>query len=362
MNSKIIVKIPIDQSHISLKMYKGIGSDNGATPWYTVLLMGSEKQKLKIAFDTGTNHSWVTSNRCITDACLMHQRFDVYFSETYRQITSNCQPQTISFGPWGAMLVSMGQDCILFHDSVSNHDIPVPDYNLYISQEYCGKQFESLIWDGAIGIPSIPDLTDTSELVKVILGQPTFQKVLFFNYKDKEIQFGNFKLKDVLIFDLKKDVPKAYNNLWFVNLNRIQIGNQTLAIPDKKPLENISFCIDTGSSYFKGDPLIINALIAAVTYNGLLPLFVTQNDPKFLAYPTLKLSVKMANGHGFYDLILEPMHYFEKIAEDLYVLAFHPMEGLDNILLTGSEFLEKYNPVFYFDENMNGNSIGLVPI
>lgn len=343
---------------IVIKLRKGMCSDNGATPWYGFLYIGSEKQKMKMAFDTGTDHSWVTSNRCTTDACLMHQRFDIYLSETYNQISSMYQPKEISFGPWGAMFVSMGQDNLILKRKCGK-DIEVKNYRLNTSEQYDGEQFMDLIWDGAIGIPSIPSKNDTSELVNELLKDAKAKhKTLYFNYKDKTLHFGKarvpFKSK------LKVVIPmlETMKNLWFLRLNEMFVNNHELSCKYDDGVEtklvDIDFCIDTGSSRFKGDPLIINAIIDAVTYSGRLPLYVTKEDPDFIAYPELVIFIE---GQRF---TIEPKHYFEKIAEELYVLAFHPMKGLDNILLAGSVFLEKYNPVFYFNENMNGTHISLI--
>jgi hypothetical protein len=342
-----------------IKLHKGIRSDNGATPWYAFLYIGSEKQRMKMAFDSGTDHSWMTSNRCTTAACLMHQRFDIYLSETYKQISSMYEPLEISFGPWGSMFVSMGQDDLFIEDKQGTY-IPVLSYQFYISNEYKGEQFQDLVWDGAIGIPSLPNQNDTSELVKILLNRPHIkEKTLYFNYKDKVLHFGISQEKLIPKLSLVRHEKSTMNNLWFLRLSELNVNGQKLIVTRKNKIietkeKSIDFCIDTGSSHFKGDPAIINALIDAVTYGNRLPLYVTKTNPDFLAYPVLTIVLEEQS------FIIEPKNYFEKIAEDLYVLAFHPMEGLDNILLAGSDFLEKFNPVLYFDENMFGTHISLL--
>jgi len=97
-----------------MRLQRGPLTDNGATPWYTVLRLGSERQELKFAIDTGTTHSWVTSIQCTTQACLNHRRFDFRSSTSFKQLTSPYSPDEISFGPWGTMQVTLGSDRVEF--------------------------------------------------------------------------------------------------------------------------------------------------------------------------------------------------------------------------------------------------------
>jgi len=332
---------------IKFELKRGVDGDNGATPWYTVLEIGQNKQKLNFAFDSGTSYSWVTSSRCTTNACLMHERFKFNNSPSFQQVSDQFAPLQISFGPWGTMDVSAGRDTLSFKNTESGENVSVKDYTLYLSHAYSGSQFENLVWDGAIGIPSaiIEDNTKppTSKLINQLLKSDRCKhKTLKFNYKHQCIEIGTHESH--LKFKHKLKHNKDFKELWFLNLHKIEVNSQKVRDNEHKSFKNIDFCIDTGSSRFKGDPQIINAIVKAITFGGLLPTFIAKKNPTFEAYPELLLTIDNKLFR------ITPLDYFEKISEELYVLAFNPMEGLKNMLLAGSVFLEKFNPVFFYDE------------
>lgn len=328
-------------------------SDNGATPWFVELQVGSSQQKLKFAIDTGTTHSWITSIGCTTDACLNHQRFDFRHSTTFKHVNNPYERSEISFGPWGTLQVSMGADTISFNTPKENEYI-FESYQLYIGWDYTGQQFLDLIWDGAIGVPTTiqPKNNDSSELISLLLDlKPWNNKnsALRFNYDKKRLQILDMAIKEApgKMFTAPLIDSEVLPGAWVINLKSVEVGGQPV-------IQGKTFCLDTGSSRFKGDPEIINQLIHAVTRGGHLPTYLAQKDPNFAIYPTLKL---IFHGESF---LVKPQHYFEKLSEDYYKLAFHPMKGLKDMLLAGSTFLESYSPIFFFDENKVGQGIGLL--
>ena len=331
-------------SNIIIPLRKGSPTDDGATSWYAELTLGSDRQELKFGFDTGTAHSWVTSELCKTYSCRLHHRFNMDKSHTYKQLTPANDPKTVSFGPWGDMLVSLGEET-LFVDNATTAE----NYKMYMSQEYKGEQFDTLMWDGAIGIPCTPNLSDTSELAYTILHDRKVEdREIFFNYADSEVQFRAPK-EIATECVLQATPPKGYEHLWFLPLHSIFVVEKSVGA-----CVNKSFCIDTGSSRFKGDPIIIQGIIDTITDNGRLEIEIESANPDFKDYPTINLQVGESN------FTLMPKHYFEKTDDDFYELAFHPMDNMEGILVAGTQFLEPYNPIFYFDEEMKGSKIGFV--
>ena len=340
-----------------LSLYRGTLTDNGATPWYTVLMVGSERQKLKFAIDTGTTHSWVTSIQCTTDACLNHQRFDFRSSMSFVQITDPYGPVDISFGPWGMMKVTLGSDLIRFVDPTAGNTRAVqeiPDYQMYIAQNYSGQQFLDLIWDGAIGVPTKqPKAVDSSESFSILMKKKSYfpfdHRALCFNYAEGVLEFLDIDMDsnvDDLVTAPVVDscvLPGA----WVVNLSSVDVDGVNIK-------RNLSFCLDTGSSRFKGDPDIIEPIIKAITRDGNLPTYIAQERPNFSAYPNMVLTLKGAS------ICVTPEQYFEQLAKDYYKLGFHDMAGLDGMLLAGSTFLEPHSPIFFFDDELKGTGIGLV--
>ena len=335
-----------------MRLKRGPLTDNGATPWYTVLRLGSERQKLKFAIDTGTSHSWVTSIQCTTHACLNHRRFDFRSSTSFKQLTSPYRPDEISFGPWGTMQVTLGCDRVEFTASKTDKICDIDDYNLYISQHYDGQQFRDLTWEGAIGVPTcIPDHVDSTELFTILMRTRSFpfdQRALCFNYTDRVLQFIDLDIYSVVEGLVTAPVVESsvLPGAWVVDLGPVDVGG--LAV-----LESVSFCLDTGSSRFKGDPKIIEPIIRAITRDGHLPAYVAAEDPDFSAYPDLVLKLQGIS------IRVTPDQYFEKLAKNYYKLGFHDMEGLDGMLLAGSTFLEHHAPVFFFDDDLVGVGVGL---
>lgn len=335
-----------------MQLRRGPLTDNGATPWYTVLRLGSERQELKFAIDTGTTHSWVTSIQCTTDECLNHRRFDFRSSTSFKQLTNPYRPVEISFGPWGTMQVTLGRDRVEFTAPKTETIYYIDDYTLYISQRYEGQQFRDLTWEGAIGVPTrIPEHVDSSELFTTLMRTlpfPSGRRALFFNYAVQVLQFIDLSMESEVEGLVTAPVVESsvLPGAWVVDLGPVKVDGLDVH-------EKVSFCLDTGSSCFKGDPAIIDPIIRAITRDGHLPAYVAAEDPDFSAYPDLVLTLQGV------PIRVTPEQYFEKLANDFYKLCFHDMIGLDGILLAGSTFLEHHAPVFFFDDDLVGVRVGL---
>ena len=130
------------------QMYRGPFQNNGATPWYSPLALGTPGQPLKLAIDSGTNITWATSTLCPPDQCQHSStgRFDYQKSSTFA--FTDCLQRPYSFGPWGTMQVATGSDALALPNGASIA------MNLFLAANYSGEQFRQLDWDGGIGLPS----------------------------------------------------------------------------------------------------------------------------------------------------------------------------------------------------------------
>ena len=321
--------------------------DNGATPWYTedIGLGTPPQQKLRFMIDTGTKNTWVTSNLCTTDACKPHNKFDPAASTTWQNDGAS---ESIDFGAWGSMTVTPSKDLL----SLPGKD-PL-DVEFDMSTNYTGSQFQELIPDGGIGIPShIPTASPTSTLVLNLLKQKGI-----IEYTVASFWYNRKDLKGEVIFggvDLSKIDPATINVLnmidfpsdlecWLINLD-----SMNGLFPDgstQNMLTNVAFALDTGSSQFKGDPKFIDACKKVITNNGQYPEKIkAPASVKDYPYPVLEL---VMNGVSYK---LPPEKYFISVSETEWHLAFHFLADCENEFLVGTTFLETICTTFDFDNN-----------
>ena len=130
-------------------------------------------------------------------------------------------------------------------------------------------------------------------------------------------------------------------NLWTIELEQIQKNSTPLL---DRP---VNLALDTGSSRFKGSPVLIEYLIDRITTKPdgeNLP--ATFSDPSLLQeFPDLTLEI---NGHGY---MLRPEDYIWQIeSTGLFSLQFHPLDvGDENTILVGSVFLDHVYSVFQYE-------------
>lgn len=333
---------------IVFKMQAATLSDNGATPWLSVIPMGTPGQDLKFAFDTGTTHSWVTSSRCTTRACLMHRRFSPNDSDSYKQKSNPRTPQTIDFGSWGKMEAFLGCDFLALKRGLPSEKIAEIRQlmTLYLSSSYEGEPFEDLVWDGGISLPRAKPTSADSDQLLLLLKQSGLIDVEMVSFwynaftGDGYCVFGAVDPRkfDPSTVNVVPVVPLMWPNdyLWSIKMDRLECGKETVFG------SAINFVLDTGSSRFKGDPFFIEKIRRAVTLKGKLPDVIKHPDPDFDAYPDLRLEIQ---GHTY---VLKPSQYFMEVSPGVWELAFHPMAGLNGVLLVGSVFLETVYSVFYY--------------
>ncbi|MCP5104142.1 MAG: hypothetical protein GY950_12220 [bacterium] len=350
---------------ILFELQQGIADDNGATPWYSVIPMGTPGQLLKFAVDTGTTHSWVTSARCTTDACLMHRRFFPNDSSTYKPVGSPRTPTTINFGPWGELKAFLGRDYLALNQGLPFGKKPGVRQlmRLYLSTFYQGEQFEDLVWDGGIAVPRTkPGTVDSDESLLLLKtsGLIDVEMVSFWCNAFTGDGLCLMGAVDPRKFDPASlnvvpvtPLPAPNDSLWNVKLDRLECRGEGVFDGD------IDFVLDTGSSRFKGDRRYIEKIKCAITNDWELDGVIKGGDPDFDPYPNLYLDI-----HGE-TYTLKPSQYFMEVSPGVWELAFHPMDGLEGILLVGSVFLDAVYSIFYNNAGScgEGQSVGLaVPL
>jgi len=270
----------IARSEISFDLLRGPYQDNGASPWYTVIPFGSDDQKLKFCFDSGTNFNWVTSQLCEPDGCKHYGGERFYFSKSKTFEWTDPEGKVADFGPWGTLLVAMGgADYARMPVNFS----PRVRSTMFLAEKYDGVNFAQLDWDGAFALPSGSQwVMNRSSLVMadflnagVLSDRDPFVTYIT-NNKSGRCVFGKppnipYDRASHVFLPWEPNRAKA-NFAWSTALYEYAFGGFKFL--------NKQFCLDTGASEFKGDKDVMEATLRALKirdYDLMLKLGKTDN-------------------------------------------------------------------------------------
>lgn len=321
-------------------MQRGPFQNNGASPWYSTIALGSAGQPLKLAIDSGTNISWVTSTLCPTDKCVHFAagRFDHRTSSTFA--FTDCLQRPYSFGPWGTMQVESASD-VLTVPSGSAQPI-----KLFLATHYDGDSFKQLDWDGGIGLPCSSAYIEgrSSFLFQDLISSgrldPTHPYVAFdWNPSDRSgtCQMGAIDASKTrgpglfLPWSVYSRLP-GVEYIWSTELKSYSVGGETLA-------NNLSFALDSGSSQFKGDDKIMGQTLALIA-RGARPDVV-------LGFAEGEITL----GADLYNLLVE-----EGPQKGQTVPQFAPL-GLPDLVLVGSLVMEHCYTVYEYQVAQCGHEV-----
>jgi len=333
---------------VTIPLVSGAFADNGATQWYANLDIGTPGQALKIAIDTGGNFIWTTSTVCAPTSCLHAGggRFDWQKSSTFQWIDQ--KQINVSFGAWGSMWVETGRDEIAFGAGA-----PL-DLRMFLSADYSGRQFLELVWDGGIGLPSGTDYNDNrtsyfpGELMNAGLWNPAMPFVSFITDAASgsgTVSFGSVDLDAVDLYSavfLPWTPYTAYPDekcLWTTALYQYLVGDTLVAT-------NKEFCLDSGSSAFKGDDDIMYAT---------LKLIATTPQPDVTLVLGVTPSGQLAR------IVVPPSVYMVKVESGKVLPQFQPL-GMAEIVLVGSVLMDQLYSVFWYDVTETDAGYHLAPI
>jgi len=336
-------------------MSRGPYQNDGASPWSAELPVGDAGQSLKVSLDTGTNFIWMTSSLCTFNGNLCQHyggaQFQYQQSRTFQWVDQN--PQTVSFGPWGNMTVRTGRDGI---GLPNGRVLPT---SFLLAENYTGAQFAQLDWDGGIGIPSgsayvqpgvsffVADLMDAGII------DPRRPYVAFDTDPATQIGTCRFGGVDFDAFDPTSGIRmpwqpytafKGVEYIWTTPLAEYRVGDAVIAT-DKM------FCLDSGSSQFKGDDTIMKTtldMIASQPVKPTVQLTVGQSvtgGPGRIVVPPSVYEVRLEAGAGMGQV--QPQ--------------FNPL-GLTDLVLVGSVLMDLFYTVYEYDVSLvNGRHV-LAPV
>ncbi|MFC1235942.1 pepsin-like aspartic protease [Vibrio sp. F74] len=355
---------------LELPLQRGPFQNNGATPWYCELGIGSPSQKLKICFDTGSNFNWVTSSLCAEDSCKHYadSRFNMSASSTFEWIST--KEQSVSFGPWGTMEVETGSDRLSFPHVTHAYEFFT---DLFLAKAYSGSQFEELDWDGGIGLPS----SQNSSMNQVNNASP-----FRFHYSANDngsqpkfdfflqlVQMGLVSEKTPYISFLTESVGvnDAIGSIGFGRLDKSYASSReyiylpwscyqkeasylwsssgaSVSVAGKPVGTDMFFSLDSGSSQFKGDERVLSQLFD----------LTKDNNPVV----SISLSDETGQEYGSFEITSDiykcEIEAGEKKGQ--IVSQFQGLSGADNMLLVGSVLMDHLYTVYEY-EMVSGNDI-----
>ena len=379
-----------------IPLSKGVAQDNGGTPWYAVWTIGRSNstngggQKLKMMMDTGTSNLWVSSSQCENSGCATHNRYDMNNSSTWKSGVEYPSVFSQQLGSWGRFLFNYGidewfVDAVKFRQNLltpqefnrdeafTSSGIAVSDINFQMAVElingeingYFNRNWDQLVCDGGIGFPLFanPNVSSSLFLNEMVSQGLIEHRILAFwtdpDLKRGELFIGGWNPALVNLENFNQlnvnDVGRK-NNGWIVNLDGFKVGEKNIDLPARDGVSP-NLQLDTGSSRFKGDPDYINMIVDAITSkSGSGTIVYDENNLD--NYPDLTISL---NG---VDYRLTARQYFQRFVSydpktnegQLYwKLAFHPLEGLDGILLVGSILLDTLYSVYIYPDTLQND-------
>jgi hypothetical protein len=365
---------------ITLSLDRGPYQNNGASPWYAYIGLGTTAQPLKFSFDTGSNFIWVTSSLCQPNTCEHYgdKQFVYQLSSSFTWVDE--QVMTVSFGPWGSMEVQTGRDVFTLTPHLNQSDngaVPVLS-DIYLARSYEGPQFSELDWDGGIGVPSMTDVTETAgyspyryqsfpnqeeaasfhffqSLIEQGVVSPQCPYVGFLtdiDSKTGQVQFGQLNedyrnSREYLFLPWDK---YAAPYLWTSKIGSLSIGQKQLIPSEILPETTYFFALDSGSSAFKGDVALMNALYSIASQ--------TKED--------LVIEIGCTDSGGVGKLVVTSDMYNVLIEEGedkgKLVTQFQPLEGGDYIALVGAVMMDYLYTLYEYSIEYIDGKPNLLPV
>ncbi|MFL1416832.1 avidin/streptavidin family protein [Pseudomonas fildesensis] len=253
------------ENSLVFPMQRGPYQNNGASPWYCTLNLGTPAQPLKFSMDSGTNINWITSALCPADQCAHYSagRFDFQASSTFA--FTDCLQRPYSFGPWGTMQVESASDVLTLPTGAPLNT------QLLVAAAYDGEQFKQLDWDGGLGLPCSSAYVEgrSSFLLQALMREGQLapdQPFVAFDWNNQgrkgSCQMGAIdasKTQGPHLF-LPWSVYSTLNGveyIWSADLKSYSVGAELLA-------SDIKFALDSGSSQFKGDDALMRQTLARI--------------------------------------------------------------------------------------------------
>ena len=220
--------------------------------YFAVVQVGSQKEEMWLALDTGSPSSWVFGTNCTDSVCTSHHTWNRTESSSY---ISNSSSYSIGYAS-GTVDLDLGQDIW----SVADMDVTFT----FGSATSAAKSFANYPIDGILGlgrshadgwtIPSFMDVVASKALLHSNVVGFSLSRAAD-DPKDGEVNFGTI---DTTKFDGNISYTATNQDRWTIPLDDVYVNNQAVNFSGK------SATIDTGTTYILIPPADAASLFALV--------------------------------------------------------------------------------------------------
>jgi hypothetical protein len=298
----------------------------------------------QVILDTGSSNLWVNSERCMSEACRIHHRFDPTKSSTY---TSLDMAMSVRFGS-GRIYGVLGKD------TVSIGPIRVNQQTFGLIEREEGSIFLSGNFDGILGLsfPALSAAKGHNPLMDSIMKQRRLASNTFsFYYSDRVgehsvVTFGepdSSRYVGSLLW-----VPVTRQLYWEVAMRKMMVHGEAVGVcPSEAPCRAV---LDTGTSFMTGPKRDIQRLLSK-----LPRLHADCSNVK--AFPPISFDL------GDFTFDLEPEFYIRRSPSGRFchiafvALDVPPPRG--PLWIFGDVFMRKFYTVYDRDQARLGFAVSV---
>ncbi|KAG2199995.1 hypothetical protein INT47_000345 [Mucor saturninus] len=230
--------------------------------YYGEISIGTPAQKFNVIFDTGSSDVWVVSNKCQSDICDSHRKFDHHQSNSYNSEKDEDDDEdtlSVDYGT-GSVQGHLGKDKVSLADGqiVIQEQVIADAYTL--SRDFIGSPFHGIFGLGLAGLSSSQhDPPFLSMIEQNLVEQPVFS--IYSQHNAGEIDFGGID-KDRFEGEISY-VDNIDSSYWMMAIDSMEFEDQSFQ--DRKAI------IDSGSTLIimnKNDASLYHQSIPGAMSNG----------------------------------------------------------------------------------------------